>query len=143
MPRKEREKGTPQEWLTFARSDLKLAKAGRVGGVLLSSLCFHAQQAAEKAIKAVLILKRIEFPPTHNIKVLIGLLPDSAVVPEKLQQASLLTMYAVNTRYPGDLYHVSKEDYAEALSLAGAVVRWASAQIRKSAKSTVTKGLFS
>ena len=143
MPRKEKEKGTPQEWLTFARSDLKLAKAGRVDGVLLSSLCFHSQQAAEKAIKAVLVLHRVDFPPTHNIKVLVDLLPDAAQVPETLRQAGILTMYAVSTRYPGDLYHISKEDYAEALSLAGTVVRWASAQVRKSAKSTATKGLFS
>ena len=139
MPRKEIQKGAPQEWITFAKSDLKLAKAGRVGGVLLSSLCFHAQQAAEKAIKAVLVLKRKEFPPTHNIKVLIDLLPGSVGFPEKLQQASLLAMYAVNTRYPGDLYHISQKDYAEALSLAGAVVRWAAAQIRKA---RTKNGLF-
>ncbi|HSA32809.1 MAG TPA: HEPN domain-containing protein [bacterium] len=140
MPRKEIAKGSPQEWLAFAKSDLKLAKAGKVSGVLLSSLCFHAQQAAEKAIKAVLVLKRKEFPPTHNIKVLIDLLPGSAGFPEKSQQASLLTMYAVNTRYPGDLYHISQKDYAEALSLAGAVVRWATAQVRKAG---TKNGLFS
>jgi HEPN domain-containing protein len=47
--------GSPEEWLRYAQSDLKLASITLPSGVLLEALCFHAQQAAEKAIKAVLI----------------------------------------------------------------------------------------
>jgi HEPN domain-containing protein len=44
----------PGAWLVYARSNLKLAeKGGRLKGVLLEDLCFNAQQAAEKALKAV------------------------------------------------------------------------------------------
>lgn len=51
----------PREWLTRARSDLALARA-HPEGVLLEDLCFHAQQAAEKTIKAALVQHEIEFP---------------------------------------------------------------------------------
>jgi HEPN domain-containing protein len=43
-----------REWINRARSDLALARA-KPEGVYLEDLCFHAQQAAEKAIKALLI----------------------------------------------------------------------------------------
>jgi hypothetical protein len=58
----------PRQWPRFAVSDLLLAQS-RPEGVLLEQLCFHAQQAAEKAIKAVLIQQAIGFPRTHNLAV--------------------------------------------------------------------------
>ncbi len=45
---------SPLEWLNRARSDLELARSLKPD-VYLEDLCFHAQQAAEKAIKALLI----------------------------------------------------------------------------------------
>ena len=46
------EAGTPRDWLRHARSDLSLARIPLPENVLLETLCFHAQQAAEKSIKA-------------------------------------------------------------------------------------------
>jgi hypothetical protein len=43
--------------------------------MLLEGLCFHAQQAAEKSIKAVLIDRGVSFPRTHNIRTLLELIP--------------------------------------------------------------------
>lgn len=42
-------------WLAYADSDLAVARGADRPGVLTETLCFHAQQAAEKAIKAVLV----------------------------------------------------------------------------------------
>ncbi|MGB9825381.1 MAG: HEPN domain-containing protein [Desulfofundulus sp.] len=43
-------------WLRRARSNLERARLGRVSeGILYEDLCFDAQQAAEKALKAVLV----------------------------------------------------------------------------------------
>ena len=67
MPHEPIEKGSAQEWLLFARSDLGVARSGKSPGVLLETLCFHAQQAAEKAIKAVLIHNGIPTIKSHNI----------------------------------------------------------------------------
>ena len=47
--------GSPGEWLRYARSEYRLAAIRRPRGVMLDVLCYHAQQAAEKAIKAVLL----------------------------------------------------------------------------------------
>ena len=43
----------PREWLNRARSNLVRAK-NQIPGAYLEDLCFDAQQAAEKAIKAVM-----------------------------------------------------------------------------------------
>ncbi|MEE9464613.1 MAG: HEPN domain-containing protein [Candidatus Neomarinimicrobiota bacterium] len=52
----------PQAWLNRAKSNLALSKAGiNVPGIYLEDLCFDAQQAAEKAIKAILLLLKIPF----------------------------------------------------------------------------------
>ena len=56
----------PREWLRRARSNLALAR-NRVPDVELEDLCFEAQQAAEKAIKGVLIGLGIEFPYVHDV----------------------------------------------------------------------------
>ena len=51
----------PREWMNRARSNLALAK-NRVAEAYLEDLCFEAQQAVEKAIKAMMISRNIEFP---------------------------------------------------------------------------------
>jgi HEPN domain-containing protein len=68
---KDSEPGSPAVWLLFANSDLELARINPSPGILLEGLCFHAQQAAEKALKAVLIAHGIPFPRTLNIKTLL------------------------------------------------------------------------
>ena len=55
----------PREWLNRARSNLLLARM-HSEGVYLEDLCFHAQQAVEKAIKALLIRCAVEFPYIHK-----------------------------------------------------------------------------
>ena len=63
MARKRRPADDPVEWLNRARSNLTRAKADiRVPHVYLEDLCFDAQQAAEKAIKAVLLKRGVRFP---------------------------------------------------------------------------------
>jgi HEPN domain-containing protein len=66
-----------REWIRRARSDWALARA-KPKGVYLEDLCFHAQQAAEKAIKALLIRHRIQFPYIHDLAKLLSLLEKAA-----------------------------------------------------------------
>lgn len=64
---------------------------------------FHAQQAAEKMLKAVLSARGIRFPFTHALGLLIDLLRDNSVgFPEALETIRALSPYAVDLRY-GDL----------------------------------------
>ena len=60
------EAGSPEAWLEYARSDLALAQQPRVPAVRWEPLCFHAQQAVEKAIKAVLLQHGVEFHAQHR-----------------------------------------------------------------------------
>lgn len=115
----------PREWMNRARSDLTQAKS-QVPGVYLENLCFNAQQAAEKAIKAVMIARNIEFPYVHDLDHLLSLLEDGEeVIPEAIRRAGVLTDYAAITRYPGDVRPVSEREYREALAIAEAVISWA------------------
>jgi HEPN domain-containing protein len=61
----------------------------------------HAQQCAEKYLKAFLALKKVDFPFTHNISLLLEISSDHAVWVKDLREAEILTDYAVTTRYPG------------------------------------------
>lgn len=64
--------GSPAEWLTRARADLALAKAPLPPGAMYEDLCFHAQQAAEKAIKAVYRYSGRAFLYTHDLNELLA-----------------------------------------------------------------------
>ena len=115
--------GSPEYWFQYAESDLELAKL-KSSNILFETLCFHIQQAVEKAMKALLISKSVEFPKTHNLKILIDLLPDDLSVPEKILKSAWLTEYAVSSRYPGDYDPITEEEYKKALSLAEYIVKW-------------------
>ena len=66
---------SPITWVAYAKADLVLASIPLPAGVMYSLLCFHAQQAVEKALKSILVYFRVEFPNTHTIQKLIELLP--------------------------------------------------------------------
>jgi HEPN domain-containing protein len=94
--------------------------------VYLEDLCFDAQQAAEKAIKCVLIYKKVRFPYIHDLGELLALVERSGEeIPDAVLQAAKLTRYAVAMRYPGVVEQVTQDEYAEAVAIAGAVVEWA------------------
>jgi HEPN domain-containing protein len=119
----------PREWLNRARSNLSRAKS-KIPEVYLEDLCFDAQQAAEKAIKAMLMKKRIAFPYVHDLARLLTLLEEAGEpIPESVKQAEDLTRYAVVTRYPGLTEPVTEAHYQEAVASAEAVVQWAEEKI--------------
>jgi len=64
---------SPEEWLNRARSDLALARATGPD-IYLEDLCFHAQQAVEKVAKALLLMRKVEFPYIHDVAQLMTLL---------------------------------------------------------------------
>jgi HEPN domain-containing protein len=118
-----------REWISRARSDLALARA-KPEGVYLEDLCFHAQQSAEKAIKALLIWHGIEFPYVHDLAALLTLVEKATGdLPDSIRQAERLTQFAVETRYPGAAPPVREGEYQEAIGLASEVLRWAEKQL--------------
>lgn len=117
--------GSPANWMQYAQSDLKLAHTGTTPGVLYETLCFHLQQAVEKAIKAILISYQIPAPKAHNIEFLVDLLPTTLLKPSVLKEAATLSEYAVMYRYPGEADPVTEDKYLKALRIADATVQWA------------------
>jgi len=109
-----------QQWVSRAEEDLAAARQ------LLSSvpvlprpIGFHAQQATEKYLKAYLVWKQIDFPKTHNIANLLDLLSEAdKSLAISLDAASVLTKYAVETRYPGDLPDIPQRDAQLAVTIA-------------------------
>jgi HEPN domain-containing protein len=121
----------PREWINRARSNLVLAKSDIVGA-FLEDLCFEAQQAAEKAIKAVFVHRGERFPFIHDLDDLLKRLEGSGLkIPKYVRRADELSQFAVVMRYPGLVDPVAKRQYRRAVRVAEAVVRWAERQIAK------------
>ena len=117
---------TPRDWLTRARSNLVRCQQPKPDEVLWEDLCFDAQQAAEKALKAVLLSKSIASPLVHSIPALLTLLSNAGVaVLAAVEAATRLTDYAVMARYPGPAEPVTADDHRVALATAQAVYQWA------------------
>lgn len=95
-----------------------------VGEVSNAIVGFHAQQAVEKAFKAVLASRGLDFPFTHNIGLLIQLCEDAGVeIPEPLADADMLTPYGVALRYGA--VSAGTVDRGMATALAADAVAWA------------------
>ena len=91
-----------RDWLAKAAVDLLVCE--RLEGADLSeAVAFHAQQAAEKSIKALLVARQVEFPKTHDIERLVELVASGdGSLAAALADAAELTPYGVEYRYPGD-----------------------------------------
>lgn len=100
-----------QQWLKKANSDLQAAKllcTGELEDYFTGG--FHAQQAAEKYIKAFLVRHQVEFPKTHDIGRLRQLVASrDAALAERLEKADVLTPYGVDMRYPEEFEVVSQK----------------------------------
>jgi HEPN domain-containing protein len=126
VPRDEEIPGTPAEWLERAKADLALARIRLPPGGRYEDLCFHAQQAAEKAIKGVFQAHGSRFTYTHNIGLLLRELKRAGLsVPKDVEQTKPLTDYAHQTRYPGSIERVTEKERDLAVQAAEAVVAWA------------------
>jgi len=119
------EPGSVGRWLQYACGDMAMAEQPISADVPYLLRCFHAQQAAEKSVKAVLPRFGVAFPPTHNLSVLFALLPEDVSPPQGLSGIVGLTVYAVSGRYPDEIDEATEAEHRDAVTLARAAVRWA------------------
>lgn len=91
-------------WIARAEEDYKLARSAlRHKEPLTYGACFHAQQRAEKYLKAILVAKGQPFPKTHDLLTLSDLCFKQGVhLGLDLDDLDTLSSYAVRVRYPGD-----------------------------------------
>lgn len=77
--------------------------------------CFHAQQAAEKYLKAYLVSRQIDFPKIHDLVKLVMLCATANSEFKKIEEvASQLTDYAITPRYPDDMHEPTLGDAKQA-----------------------------
>lgn len=106
-----------EDWIRKAEQDFEYARIGirQRKAALYDGVCFHAQQCAEKYVKAFLVRHDIAFRKTHDLIELQRLCSqvDSAfkLITDPLK---LLFVYAVDVRYPGMTATI--EDAREAIS---------------------------
>jgi HEPN domain-containing protein len=113
-----------RRWATWASDDLAAARAMTVGvaAVFPRQACYLAQQAAEKAVKALLIAHDIDFPKTHDLLRLRALLPPAAQAQSVAGAWSELTDWVVQARYPGPGPDACMSDAQHAIALAQAIL---------------------
>lgn len=131
MPPDERAVEVARLWLARAKSNLARARMPKPPESVWEDLCFDAQQAAEKATKAVLIFRRVDPPRTHDLEELLLIVRSTGLaVPADIVDVDTLSTYATAGRYPGAVEPVTEADYRAAVRLAELVVTWAESVIR-------------
>lgn len=115
----------PQAWIARAEDDYLLARSAlRRKSPLVYGVCFHAQQCAEKYLKALLIHRGQAFPKTHDLLALSDLCAKAGIaITINADELDVLSAYAVRVRYPGD--DPSPKEAEEAFKIATAVRRFA------------------
>lgn len=126
MPDPEAVAEVARAWLRRAKSDLVMARRALVGRDELDPwvASFHAQQAAEKYVKAALIMEQVRFPRTHELERLRALLPAGWSLPDPAALADL-SRFAITGGYPEGPFDAGPEpswpDAEEAVRLAESI----------------------
>jgi HEPN domain-containing protein len=110
-----------QGWIRQAASDLLAMQASTEAGAL-DAACFHAQQAAEKYLKAYLADRDREVVHTHNLYKLVTLCAETDPSFARMKDtAGLLTPFAVEARYDTEFWPT--RDIVEKAELAANRIR--------------------
>ena len=119
-------------WLEKARDDLNWTKANLREEIYYGA-CFTAQQAAEKTLKAFLLLKNGRFDKVHDLVKLL----DDCILHQKdfgkfREVVAKLSFYYTQSRYPdiSEVDKFTKEEAEEALEVAEKLVEFVSSEIK-------------
>lgn len=109
-----------KQWLAFGDEDLQLARHALTlsSSIPYRLIAYHAQQCAEKHLKAYLVFHGVDFPYTHNIARLLELCSEKGTWPDMVRDAEELTPFAITTRYPGEDEEVTDEEALRAIEIA-------------------------
>ena len=117
----------PEAWLKQAHNDLALAELAKDNS-FMAQACYHASQAAEKALKGALLELGIEPPHTHVLNELVQRLGNTglnvatldALPLRGLSRMAIQSRYPVDTTPPADLFDLT--DAEQAIQTARAVL---------------------
>ena len=109
-----------RRWIAKAEEDLLAAeclfKLGRHSP--LGLVGFHAQQCAEKYLKALLLQEGQAIPRVHDLNTLVLLVPRTRILGLKPAELSGLSRYVIEGRYPDEWEPIRRPQVRKAISLA-------------------------
>ena len=116
------------EWLSLAEVDLGVAQHlyDTYYPRPLEIICYHCQQAAEKAIKGVIVAHGSQggMPKKHDLSFLLSQIKNMSEISDEIYDyADVLTPYGVVVRYPSELF-LEERHATEALDYAGKILAW-------------------
>lgn len=118
------------EWLQYALDDLSVAEGHLESETVPPRYaCYQSQQAAEKAIKALLVEAQVDFRLTHDLEE-IARQVDPPLEEVTLPELADLTRWATQTRYPSEPPAANAEDATRAVDVARSVVTEAKRRLR-------------
>ena len=109
-----------RQWVKKAEEDLRTAEHTLTleDDCPYGAVCFHAQQCAEKYLKALLVLHSIPFPKIHDLLELLPLVLKTITLSLELADVATVNRYAIEGRYPGDWEPITREDAEAAVKVA-------------------------
>jgi len=107
-------------WTRKAESDFKTAEhiLTLKRNCPYDAVCFHAQQCAEKYLKALLVSRSLYFPKTHDLRLLMQKLPADVKLEVPLEEVVSLNRYTIEARYPGDWEPFNRKEAERAVAIA-------------------------
>lgn len=117
-----------QEWLNYAVRDLEAARfLQAMKPQPVEIICYHCEQCAEKAIKAIIVCKGAQggLPKRHELVFLLQQIKNMVEISDRIYDcAASLTPYGISVRYPNDL-ELLAEDADLAIKYAEEILAWA------------------
>lgn len=110
-----------RQWIEKAEHDLRNAEHTltiRDEECPFDTVCFHAQQCVEKYLKGWLAFKRVEFPRSHDLVVLLNLASAAEFRGASLRDVQPLNRYTIEARYPGDWDPIDRVEAEQAVTMA-------------------------
>lgn len=117
-----------EQWLNMADMDMGVAKhlMENYYPKPYEIICYHCQQAAEKAIKALIVQNGCKggMPKIHDLSFLLGQIKNDVKIEEKYYDyADILTPYGISVRYPNELF-IDEKHAEDAVQYADRIVQW-------------------
>ncbi len=102
-------------WMRLAEADLEMAGILADGSAVPWGVCYHVQQAVEKAMKALTLARGDDPPFTHNlVRLNRGLTPAPFGSGDEERLADL-SVWSIKQRYPADQPELTTDDAGVAL----------------------------
>ena len=109
-----------RRWVVKAEHDLKMAERGMTGSDddPLDMVCFHAQQCAEKYLKAILVARGLDYTRSHDLALVLVSVTTRVPLGIQARDVAVLNRYATGTRYPEQPLEVGRAETEQAVAIA-------------------------